>query len=162
MFNVDFTFLWTLFNLLLLFFILKKVLFGRVSAFMEKRVQGIADERNAAEKDRVEARSLRVACEEKLRKADEEGLEIIKQMRENAKLQAEAIIAEAKVQAEQILDSARRQMVSEQRAAVIAFKSHAAALILSASGRILEREVNSQDEERFAQALFQEISEKDV
>jgi F-type H+-transporting ATPase subunit b len=154
MFNIDFTFLWTLVNLLILFLFLKKFLFGRIGAFLEKRAEGISAEREAAAKDRDEAKQLRLQFEEKLAKADDEAAAILRKARDDAEAAREAILAEAKSEAEAVIANARARTVAEQQAALLVFRAEAAALIVQASGKLLKRNLDSEDNRSFAASLL--------
>lgn len=154
MFNLDFTFLWTLVNLVVLFLFLKKFLFGRVGAFLEKRAAGIAAEREAAGKDRDEAKRLRLLFEEKLAKADEDAAVILREARVKAEAASSAILAEAKANAEAIVANARAQIEAEKEAAFLVFKAEAAALVIQASGKLLGRNLSSEDNRTFAASLL--------
>jgi F-type H+-transporting ATPase subunit b len=153
-FNLDFTFLWTLVNLLVLFLFLKKFLFGRVGAFLDKRAEGIAAEREAAAKDREEAKRARLLFEEKLAKADEEAAVILREAREKAEAASGAILAEAKANAESIAANARAQIEAEKEAAFLVFKAEAAALVIQASGKLLERNLSNEDNRTFVASLL--------
>jgi F-type H+-transporting ATPase subunit b len=154
MFNVDFTFLWTLVNLLILFLFLKKFLFGRIGAFLEKRAAGIGAEREAAAKDRDEAKRLQLQFEEKLAKADDEAAAVLRTAREDAETVRGAILAEAKAEAEAILANARARTEAERQAALLVFRAEAAALIVQASGKLLGRNLDGEDNRNFAASLL--------
>jgi F-type H+-transporting ATPase subunit b len=153
-FNLDFTFLWTLINLLVLFLFLKKFLFGRVGAFLDKRAEGIAAEREAADKDRDEAKRARLLFEEKLAKADEEAAVILREAREKAEAASSAILAEAKANAESIVANARAQIEAEKEAAFLVFKAEAATLVIQASGKLLKRNLSNEDNRTLVASLL--------
>jgi F-type H+-transporting ATPase subunit b len=154
MFNIDFTFLWTLVNLLVLFLFLKKFLFGRVGAFLEKRAAGISAEREAAAKDRDEAKRLQLLFEEKMAKADDEAAAILRKAREDAETARAAILAEAKAEAENVITNGRARTVAERQAALLLFRAEAAALIVQASEKLLQRNLDNEDNRRFAASLL--------
>lgn len=159
MFSVDFTFIWTIINLLILFIVLKKFLFGRIANFMEKRAKNIAEQHDRAERELSEAKALRQSYDDKLKTAEAEAGAILKQARSAAEYEAEKILTQANEQAEHIVEAGRKQLISEQQAAFLAFKSQAAALTLAAASRILRREINSDDDKRFAERVLREIEE---
>jgi F-type H+-transporting ATPase subunit b len=154
MFNIDFTFLWTLVNLLILVLFLKKFLFGRIGAFLEKRAAGINAEREAAAKDREDAKALRLQLEEKMAKSNDEAAAILRTAREDAEVIRESILAEAKADAGAIVENARTRTEAERQAALLVFRAEAAALIIQASGQLLKRNLSSEDNRKFAAALL--------
>lgn len=156
MFNIDFTFLWTLVNLLILFFVLKKFLFGRVGNFMEARSRRIADERAKAGHEHEEMVRLRVQYEEKLANAEAEAAALLKAARDKAEAAGAAIIAEANEASRLMLINAQTRIEAERAAALLAFKAEAAALVVQASGKLLRRSIDAEESRRLARTLLNE------
>jgi F-type H+-transporting ATPase subunit b len=153
------TFLITIINIGVLFFVLRAILFKPVTKFMNDRTRTVEDAVAQAEKDKNQAKALLRQYEDRLNGAGEEAEGIIKSARETARQQAERIILEGKAEAERLLANARRQLESEQRAAMALFKAEAAALVVAASGRLLQREITQEDNRRYAAQLLREIGE---
>ncbi|MDR0669466.1 MAG: F0F1 ATP synthase subunit B [Treponema sp.] len=152
------TFLVTLINVLLLFVILRAVLFKPVTKFMAERSRKIEESLAGAERETAQARQLLEQYQGQLKKADEEAEAIIKSARENAGREAERIIAGGKVQAERMIAAAQERIDSERQAALALFKAEAAALVVAAAGRLLARDLNQEDNRRLAAGLLKEIS----
>ncbi|MDR2630118.1 MAG: F0F1 ATP synthase subunit B [Spirochaetaceae bacterium] len=151
------TFIVTLINIGILYFILRAILFKPVTKFMEGRTKKIADNIEQAERDKNQAKALLRQHEEKLGEAREEAELILKNARESAREQAGRIIADGEAQAEAIVTNARRQIEVERNTAMVAFKAEAAALVLSAAGRLLRREVTQEDSRNQAVMLLREL-----
>ncbi|MDR2258424.1 MAG: F0F1 ATP synthase subunit B [Treponema sp.] len=151
------TFFFTLVNIGVLFVILRALLFKRVTKFMEDRSKKIQDTINQAEKDKNQAKQLLQRYEDRLKGAEAEAEEIIRAARESAQQQAGEIIAGGKEAAEALLANARGQVEAEQKAALARFRSEAAALVISAASRLLRRELNQEDQRRYAGLLLQEL-----
>jgi F-type H+-transporting ATPase subunit b len=151
------TFLVTVINVGLLFFVLKALLFKPVTRFMENRTKKIEDAIAQSEKDKNQAKALLARYEEQLKNAEGEAAEILKGARENAAQEADRIVAEGKTQADAILANARKQIEAEQKAAMAEFRKNAAFLVIAASGRILGREFKSEDDRRYAGMLLEEM-----
>ena len=152
------TFLITLINVVLLFVVLRALLFKPVTKFMAERSRKIEESLAGAERETAQARQLLEQYQGQLKKADEEAEAIIKDARENAGREAERIIAEGKDQAERMIAAARDQINSERQAAQSLFKAEAAALVVAAAGRLLMRELNQEDIRRLAAGLLTEVS----
>ncbi|MDR0642928.1 MAG: F0F1 ATP synthase subunit B [Treponema sp.] len=152
------TFLITLINVVLLFVVLRALLFKPVTKFMAERSRKIEESLAGAERETAQARQLLEQYQGQLKKADEEAEAIIKDARENAGREAERIIAEGKDQAERMIAAARDQINSERQAAQSLFKAEAAALVVAAAGRLLMRELNQEDMRRLAAGLLTEVS----
>ncbi|MDR1277841.1 MAG: F0F1 ATP synthase subunit B [Treponema sp.] len=151
------TFLVTLVNLGILFVVLRAILFKPVTKFMEDRAKKIQDTIDQAEKDKAQAKMLLQQYEEQLKKAGGEAETLIRSARESAREQADRIIAGGKAEAEMMLSNARKQIEAEQQAALARFRSEAAALVVSASARLIRRELNQEDNRRYAGMLLREI-----
>lgn len=151
------TFLITIINIGILFFILRAILFKPVTKFMEDRAKKIQDDIEQAEKDKSQAKLLHQQYEDSLKHAEEEAETIIRSARETAREQADRIVAEGKAEAENLLAAARKRLEAEQKAAMAVFRAEAAALVISASSRLLQRELNQEDARRYAALLLQEL-----
>jgi F-type H+-transporting ATPase subunit b len=151
------TFLFTLINIGILFVLLRALLFKRVSKFMEDRTKKIQDTIDQAEKDKTQAKALLLRYEEQLEKAREEAAALIRSARESAGEQAEQIIATGKAEAETLLRNARTRIEADREAALARFRSEAAALVVSASARLLQRELNQEDNRRYAGMILREM-----
>jgi F-type H+-transporting ATPase subunit b len=151
------TFAVTFLNIGILYVILRAVLFKPVTKFMEGRTQKIAGDLEQAEQDKNQAKALLREYEDKLKEAREEADRILKEARESAREQADRIAAEGKTQAEAVIANARRQAEADRNAAMVQFKAEAAALVLSAAGRLLRRELTQEDSRNQAALLLREL-----
>ena len=78
MLDFDFwTILFSVINILVLFFFLKKFLFGRVNAMLEKRAQMVQADMDEAKQHAADAEKLKNAYEETLSGAKQEAKQII-------------------------------------------------------------------------------------
>ncbi|MDR1374216.1 MAG: F0F1 ATP synthase subunit B [Treponema sp.] len=152
------TFLITLINIGVLFFVLRAVLFKPVTKFMADRTKRIEDGIAQAEKDKHQAKQLLEQYERQLKNAETEGDVIIKAARETARQEADRIIAEAGAAAEAMAAAARKQLEAEQKAAMALFRAEAAALVVGAAGRLLGREINGEDRRRQAEIFLRDLA----
>jgi len=110
MLNFSVTFIITIINIVILFFILKAILFKPVTKFMAERAKKIQDAIEQSEKDKTQAKAMLSQYEAHLKAAESEAEAIIQAARENARLEAEKIIAEGRVSAETALANSRKQL----------------------------------------------------
>ena len=150
------TFLVTIINVAILFFVLRAVLFRPVTKFMEDRTKKIEDAISQSERDKAQAKILLGQYEDKLKNTEGKADEILRAARETAQRQAEKIITEGREQSERLLSEARRQLEMEERAAMARFRAEAAALVVAASGRLVQRDFSGEDNLRFAAMLLRE------
>lgn len=161
MLDFSVTFIITIVNIAVLFLILRALLWKPVAKFMADRAKRIQDSIDQAEKDKTLAKTLLAQYEERLGTADAEAEAIIRSAREKARVEAEKIIAESRAQAEASLESARRQLENERLAAIAVFRKEAASLVTLAAGRLVGREIGSEDNRRYADMLLGEIEASD-
>ena len=76
----------------------------------------------SAEKTTTEANQLKGQYEDALKSAKEESFSIVEQAKDEAKVQADSIVKRANDQAGQILEKARRDISTEQEAAMKAME----------------------------------------
>jgi F-type H+-transporting ATPase subunit b len=151
------TFFITIVNILVLFFVLRALLFKPVSKFLADRAQKIKDDIAQAEKNKSDSKLLLESYEKKLEAAEAEADNIIKVARDHAADDAEQIVAEGKAEAARILASARAQAESERQAALAVFKAQAATLVVAAAGKLLRRELQGEEQLRYAREALEEM-----
>jgi F-type H+-transporting ATPase subunit b len=157
MLDFSVTFFITIINILVLFFILRAILFKPVSKFIRDRAQKIQNDIESAEKDRQDAKQLREQYEQKLAGADEAAEDILKNAREHAAAEAERIREEGRAEAERILAAARTRAAAEHQAAMALFRAEAAALVVQAAGRLVKREFAGEEHLRFAHEALNDL-----
>jgi len=158
MLDFSVTFFITIFNIILLAVILRVILFKPVSRFMEERAKRVRDSMETARADREAARELLDQYREKLRAANLEAADIIKAAREKARAQAERIVADGRIASESLVAQARLQIESERQKAMARFGVEAAALVMAAASRLVQREFSGDDNRRYADMLLSELS----
>jgi F-type H+-transporting ATPase subunit b len=152
------TFLVTILNIGILFFVLRAVLFKRVTKFMAGRSAKIRDAIEQSEKDKNQARLLLEQYETRLKDAEAEAVSIIRSARENAGQEAERIIARGRETADGLVANARKQIKAEQEAAIGAFRKEAVGLVVVASAHLLSRELQAEDTRKYAELLLSGIN----
>ena len=158
MFDFSVTFFITIINVTILSFILRAILFKPVTKFMADRAKRVQDSIEQVEKDKNQARALLAQYEAQLKTAETEAEAIIHTARENARAEAEKIIADSRVSAEAAMANAHRQLETEHQAALAIFRKEAAALVMEATGRLVGREIQNEDNRQYAGMLLEEIA----
>lgn len=151
------TFLITIVNVGILFLVLRAVLFKRVTQFMQNRSDGVRRTLEEAEKDKQAAKALVSQCEERLKNVQTEADALLKEARLKARQEADRIVAEGRDAATALAANARAQIEADQKAAAARFQAEAAALVIAAAGRLLQRELSQEDNRRFAGLILQEL-----
>jgi F-type H+-transporting ATPase subunit b len=157
MLDFSVTFIITIINIIILFLILKKVLFKPVTKFMAERALKVQRTINQAEEDKAAARKLLASYNAQLKAAGTEAETIIREAREQAEREAGRILADSKAEAERITATARANLQAERLAAMAAFKAEAAALVINAASRLIRRELAGAEQQRYAAEALEQI-----
>jgi F-type H+-transporting ATPase subunit b len=148
----------TVLNLIILFFILRKILFKPVTKFIAARQAKIQADIDFAANDRAEAKSVRELYEKKLKNAETEAAALLKKTKEQAEARANQLIGEGAAQAELIIAGARKQIAAERQAAYLMFKAEASRLVIAAASKLLRRELSGEDVRRLAEDALDECA----
>ncbi|MDR0321531.1 MAG: ATP synthase F0 subunit B [Treponema sp.] len=158
MLDFSVTFIITIINITVLYFILRKVLFKPVTKFMADRTKRVQDSIDQAESDKTKAQELLAQYEDKLKTAEAEAKIILKNAVENAEYKAQKIVDEGKQEAENTSASLRKQIDTERQAALAKFKLEAATLVVAASGKLAAKDFSGDDNKYYANMLIEELS----
>jgi F-type H+-transporting ATPase subunit b len=158
MLDFSVTFVITVINITILFFILKAILFKPVTKFMAERAKRVKDSIEQAQKDKDVAEALLDEYKDRLRKAEAESKEILKTASENAERQAQLIISEGRKEAQETVNSAMKQIEMERQAALAKFKLEAAALVIAVSAKLAAKDFSGDDSRRYVNMLLDELS----
>ena len=158
MLDFSVTLIITIINIVILYFILRLILFKPVTKFINKRAEGIQNSIDKAKQDREEAEKILTQYKDTLKNADSEADEIIKDAKKKARTEAERIIDGGRTAAETIISNARRQTEEDRQAMVTRFNMEAAALVMAASARLVQRELSGEDNRRYAAMLLEELA----
>jgi F-type H+-transporting ATPase subunit b len=158
MLDFSVTFIITIINIAILFFVLKALLFKPVSKFMAERAKRVQDSIDQAQKDKEEAAKLLAEYEIRLKNAEAEAHEILKTARENAERQAQLIVADGKKEAQDTVNAALKQIEVERQAALARFKLEAAALVMAVSAKLAAKDFSGEDNRRYVNMMLEELS----
>ncbi|MGN1080800.1 MAG: F0F1 ATP synthase subunit B [Acutalibacteraceae bacterium] len=145
-------------NIIVLFVLLRVILYNPVKKYMEARTARIEADKKAAETEKAESERLKADYEARLSAAADEAKGIIREKSAAADQKSEKIISDAKSEADKIIASAREEAKTEKSKAVFDSKKQIVALASEMASKILEREVNDKDNERLSEKFFSEMS----
>ena len=132
-------------NLLILFFFLKKLLFGPLKNMIDSRQKEIDDMYVDAEDSRAQAAELKSEYEAKLENANSESEEILKSAMRRAKLREEEIIRKANDKAARTVERAYEQVESEKKRAINEVKDEVSHMAIGIASAVIERDVNGEE-----------------
>ncbi|MBQ7088893.1 MAG: F0F1 ATP synthase subunit B [Clostridia bacterium] len=146
-------------NLLLIFLILKKLLWKPVQKVMQQR-QDMVDQQfaDAAEAE-AQAEADKALWAEKLASADEEAKARIAEATEDARRYREGLVNEANEEAHGIRRRAEEDAALERRKATAALREEIADLSAELAEKMLEREINADDHRAMIASFLDEVGD---
>ena len=153
---INWNLLFSAITVLVLFLILKHFFFEKVHNFMVEREKSVSDALQNAEDVNKEAQKTLDSYHAKLENAEDEGNEIIKTAKEEAKLRADQIIEGAETKAEAIAEQSRKEIERDRIKARKEMKSEVNSLAVLAASQIIEKELNPEDQEEIVNKIIEE------
>ena len=147
---------------LILLFILKKYLFGRISAMLKERSEGVKNEYTKIENDKAEAERLRIEYQRKLSDAETEAVKRIQEAVNEGSRVSEEIIKRAKEDIELMKIKAQEGIDLERKKALADIRNQVVTLSILASSRIIRQSISSQTAEKLVDDFIEEIGELSV
>lgn len=136
------------------------LLYKPVKKFMDKRRQDIAEEIAQAEKIKEEAEAKVEEEQEKVARLTEEVKGRVAELEEEkivAQSEREALLAQARLDAEKIKVDAQREANEERQKAVQNAKNDVADLAVNVAKAILEREITAKDDEKLIDECIKDM-----
>ncbi|MDD6763911.1 MAG: F0F1 ATP synthase subunit B [Firmicutes bacterium] len=147
-------------TVLVLFLILKKFFFEKVHNFMIERENEVRTQFETAEETNRLAEQKLVEYEERISNYQSEGREIIKAARDDAKVQAQGIISEAKDQARKVIEQSEAEIERQKYSARQELKEEIGTLAVMAAERIMERELSDKNQSEIVDQIIKEAEEE--
>lgn len=145
----------TIINFVILFFVLKRLLFARVTDAMDKRQENIVNNIEKAKQDVVEARNLKAQSDELLKEARQEGKKLAEENKKRAEKLYADIVEEAHKEAAMVMERGRIEIEREKEKAKDELKTQVVELSLLFSSKALEETI---DEAKHKQLINDFIS----
>lgn len=143
MLKLDWNVLYTIINLVVLYLLMKKFLFGPISNIMEQRRALIENELADARTHKAEANELKQKYEGSLKSAREEAGQIVERAKAEAKIQQERMIEAANEKAGEIMQKAQETIEVQREQAMQEMQSQVASLAMAAAAKIMSEKSSS-------------------
>lgn len=127
---------------LILFFILKKYLFGRIMGFMQEREEKIRKTFEDQDRQNRELRDLRQTYEERLAKVEEEASRRLQSAVKEAQVLSDDIIKRTHAEAERIKEKAAQDIEQEKKKALSEVRAEVVDLSILACQKILKKSID--------------------
>lgn len=137
------TFAFTILNIVILYIILRKILFKPVTKYMDNRTKKIQEALEAAEESKKMVRQMKVEYDEKLKAAKDEGQKVIEMYKQMAEKEYNSIIESAKKESDQMIENAKAELQVEKEQLVTSIKGEISDLVLATSEKVLKKNLDN-------------------
>ena len=137
MIKIDINLVFTIINLLVLYLLMKKFLFGPIIKVMDVRKAMIDQQFAGAKEQEDQAKALKEQYEGALKSAREESFQIMEQARKEAKAQADKTVEDTQAKVSAMLAKALEDINTERENAMRQMKDDVASLAMEAAGKII-------------------------
>jgi F-type H+-transporting ATPase subunit b len=155
--ELNWTSLMILFNLVILYFIMKRFFFEKIHNFMVARENAIKDAFDTAANTNRMAMEKLEAYNKQIAQIEGQGREIIQKAKAKADTQALGILDEANGKASNIMTQAEKEIARQQTKAISEMKKEVGTLALMAAEKIMEKNlVDSGDQDEIIDKILKE------
>ena len=145
-------------NFLLVTFVLYKFAIKPILATYDERQKKIADGLQYAEEMKAQLLEAEKERLEKIKEAVAEAQKILGDARDQSKAMLEQKIQEASAQAESLIRKAGEATELERQKMLAEVKAEVARLVVETTARVLDKELSSEDKERYSNAAAENLS----
>ena len=142
-------------NIVVLYVLLRVILYNPVQKYLQQRSDGIAKKLKDADDAKAEAEALRAQFEKSMSEADQVVQQKMIDGSKKAGEQAETILKSAKDQAQELLDKAQAQVAQQRADAIAQLQPQISDMAVSLAGEILKREVKASDNQKVIESFFE-------
>lgn len=159
MLHIDANLFWTVFNLLVLFILLRIFLFKPVLGMIEKRKGVIEGALSDADRSRADAEKLKSQYESSLKDAKQESFQIVSEAKDRAQVQYNQIIEKANADASQIVKQANAAAQADREKLLKDAQGELAAVALAAASKLLGTTVDAETNKDMLDAFLAEAGD---
>ena len=153
------TIVFTIINLLVLYVILKKLLFGRINRVLQARGEQINQQFDQAKRQQAQAEQLKAEYEKKLTQAQEEAEGIVSQAQMRGKREYQAIISQAQEDVRQLQNQAQAQNQADREEMIRATRREVAQLAVMAAAKVAQKSLDVESDRAVAEQFLAEAGE---
>ena len=157
MVNINATLIAQILNFLVLVFVLAKFVYKPVLGIMEERKNKIASDLETAEMAKKDSEAVKAEYAAKLADARQEAQAIIENARKTAQAAHDKIMADTKVEQEQYVAAQKEIIATEKKKAMDEVRAQVISLSMIAAGKIVEQKLNSEEDKKMASKIVDSI-----
>ena len=141
--NLNSQIIWVLINLLILFLLMRKFLFGPITRLLDARAKKVSDTLDQADSRLAEAEAQKAEYTQQLAAARGEAARIVENARKQADLAYSRRLEEAEQAVQRLNEQAARQREADRAAMLADAKKQVAALVLMTTAKLSQHALNA-------------------
>ncbi|HEV8243134.1 MAG TPA: F0F1 ATP synthase subunit B [Nitrospirales bacterium] len=149
---------WEIVSFAVLLFILAKYAFPPILQILDERERKIRESIESAERRSAEAERRMAEYEAKMKASQKEAEEMVAQAKVRAQQMKEENERQLQADAERIKTAAAREIEQERRKAIEDVRRYASDLALQVAGKVLERSLTDADHQRLADEALSSVA----
>ena len=160
MVNINATLIAQILTFLFLVFVLAKFAYKPLLNIMEERKNKIAADLEAADAAKAEAEAVKSEYAAKLADARQEAQAIVEAARKSAQAAHDKIMAETKAEQDQVVAAAKEAIELEKQKALADVRAQVISLSMMAASKIVEQKLGSEEDKKMAGEIVDSIINK--
>ena len=154
--NLNGQIIWVFVNLLILFLLMKKFLFGPITRMLDARAKGVSDTL-----DQADARLAEAEQSKQLADARSQAAQIIAESRKRADLAYSRRMEEAEQDVQRLNEQAARQREADRQVMLDEAKQEIAALVMLATAKVSKQVLDSDSDKAMVSAFLDEAGDEE-
>ena len=149
--------LWAAITFLVLLVVLSKFAWGPIVKMLDERTRTIHEAIDAARKERAEAERMLAEQKQSLARATREAAELAKRNQQEVETLRLELTAKARKEADELVSSARKQIIEEKSKAVSELRGMAADLAIDAASRLIKSSLDEKSQRQLVEDYLKQL-----
>jgi F-type H+-transporting ATPase subunit b len=149
--------IWTLLVFGISLYVLKKAVFPKIQEALDRRQQLIEESIDTAARTKAEADELLAEYRERLAEARVQAEEILNRARKAAEATEAAAVSDGKEKREEMLEQTKREIQAETRRAIQDIRNEVADLTILATEKVTRKSLTEADQRRLVEEALSEL-----
>ncbi len=150
------TLFFTILNLLILYFILRKILFKPVGKYMDNRSKQISDALELAREAKKKVEAIEEENKERLKEVKAEGVLILDSYKKKAETEYNDIIEKAKIDAQNMIENTQKELETQKEQLLNSVKEEIADLVIEATRKVLDKNLDEKTNKKLIAEFLDE------
>jgi F-type H+-transporting ATPase subunit b len=149
--------LWAAITFLLLLVVLSRFAWGPIVKMLDERARTIHEAIDEAKKERAEAERMLAEQKESLARATREAAALAKRNQQEVEVLRQELTAKARQEADELVASARKQIIEEKSKAVGELRHLAADLAIDAASRLIKSSLDEKAQRQLVEDYLKQL-----